>query len=192
MIVLYAFNVLLMWVFFLINYLVNLDPRSLKLFMSACAGLVAWVAIIAASKYTDHFVYLLPAFRVIINAMVLWAFTVQTQHDTCSYSEVSFLMVEDIYINYTFLIDILLMSASFKQTVFVYFPIYVATHYLHAKLVLEGGDTASMMAKIGLTTIIFATIFFIYYVVTLQELMRFLEQQASKVREQQMTQVLNT
>ena len=129
---LYSFNVILMWVFFLINYLVQLDSRSLKYFMCASVGSASWVIIIAVSKYTDHFVYLLPGFRVIMSTMILWAFLSMTQLEKCSYFEVSFLMVEDLYINYTFLVDILLMSASFKQTVFVYTPIYVITHFFHA------------------------------------------------------------
>ena len=175
---------LIMWFALFIYFLVNLDGLALKYFFCISVGLVFRVIVLVTMMYTDHFVYLLPIIRFIVNAMVLWVLhSSKTEQTQCSYYDFIYTMVEDNYINYTFLTDILLMSVSFKQTIFAYIPIYFATHFLHATMVLESADTPSLLTKICFTAILFVTIFSIYYVVSLQELMRFFEQQASQAKE---------
>ena len=74
--------------------------------------------------------------------------------------------MDEFYFCITFLVDTILLSPSLKLTVFAHTPIYIVGQYLHAKYVIEPGDTDSMVMKGSLSAILFFTLFGIYYLVT--------------------------
>lgn len=69
----------------------------------------------------------------------------------------------ELYLSLTFFIDVLFISPSLNVTVLAFTPIYMATHYFHARLVIEAGDIPSVIMKCGVVAVQFFMIFFIYY-----------------------------
>ena len=135
-----------------------------------------FLIVVIVSRYSDYFVYMIPFVRIILSAAFLLRVMNRDKLDEgCDYKTISPVVQDEIFISFGFLVDTLFISASLNTTVFAFTPIYIANQYFHAKIIIEPGDTASFMMKGTGAVLVFGILFAIYYLVTMQELMRFFE-----------------
>ena len=164
------------WLFNLIMYMVNHDTMSpIKLIGASVAG-VGWIALILASRRSDNFVYLTPVYRLLISVIFIWSIYNQDKlSEGCDYKSISPIIHSEFYLGLTFMVDIVFISPSLNVTVFAFGPIYMATQYMHARIIIEPGDGPSFIMKSSFAVMQFLILFFIYYFVNIQRLMHFFE-----------------
>ena len=80
-------------------------------------------------NHGDYFVYLLPPARVIISIVFFWGvIRKETELDEkCEYKAIAPIIMEEMYIFLTFLVELMFFSPSLKMSLLTYTPIYVIT-----------------------------------------------------------------
>ena len=160
----------------LISFIANPMKETLWHLLEISLAAAMYIIIVIVSRYSDYFVYMIPFLRIILSTSFLLRVMYRDKLDAgCDYKTISPVVQDEIFISFGFLVDTLFISASLKMTVFAFTPIYIANQYFHAKIIIEPGDTASFMMKGTGSVLIFGLLFAVYYLVTMQELMRFFE-----------------
>ena len=166
----------LVWVLNLITYMVNHETMAPINLIAVSVAVVGWIALILVSKHTDNFVYLTPVYRLIISAFFIWnVYNQDRLSDGCDYKSISTTIHAEFYLGLTFMVDILFISPSLNVTLLGFSPIYMATQYMHARIIIEPGDGPSFIMKSSFAVMQFLTLFFIYYFVNIQRVLHFFE-----------------
>ena len=115
------------WVFTLIIYLVTLNAKTLRLFLSSSVGSALFLLMILVRNNGDYFIYLIPPCKVIISILFFWdVLNKEEQIDkSCDYTTIGPVVYEEIYIYLCFLIEAIFFSPSLKMTALAYTPIYI-------------------------------------------------------------------
>ena len=172
-----------MWLFNLIMYMVNHETMKPINLIGASVAVAGWITLILVSRHTDNFVYLTPVYRLSISVMFIWHIYNQDRlSNECDYKSISSTLHHELYLGVTFMVDILFISPSLNVTLLAFGTIYVATHFMHAKIIIEPGDSPSFIMKGSFATMQFLLVFFIYYFVNIQRLMHFFESYSTSTK----------
>ena len=80
-------------------------------------------------NHGDYFVYLMPPARIIISIVFFWSvISKETEFDgKCDYKSIAPIIMEEMYIFFTILLELMFFSPSLKMSLLTYTPIYVIT-----------------------------------------------------------------
>ena len=156
------------WLFNLILYMVNHEKMAPINLIGTTVAVVVWIALILVSRHSDNFVYLTPVYRLSISVFLIWnIYNIDKLSDKCDYSSIAPTIHAEFYLGLTFMIDILFISPSLNVTLLGFTPIYMATQYMHARIIIEPGDGPSLIMKSSFAIMQFLILFFIYYFVNI-------------------------
>ena len=168
------------WLLNLIIYMLKHETESPINVIGASVAVAGWIALILVSRHSDNFVYLTPVYRLLISSLFIWnMYNKEKWSDACDYKSISSTIHIEIYLSLTFMVDILFISPSLNVTLLAFGPIYMATHFMHAKIIIEPGDSPSLIMKCSFAVMQFLLIFFIYYFVNIQRMLHFFESQST-------------
>ena len=119
----------IIWVFNLILYIATLNSKTFRLFITASVASILWLLVTLVRNHGDYFIYLLPPARVIISIVFFWSvISKETEFDEkCDYKAISPTLMEEMYIFFTLLLELMFFSPSLKMSLLTYTPIYVIT-----------------------------------------------------------------
>ena len=127
--VLWGCMIAIIWVFNLILYLATLNSKTFRFFITGSVASILWLLVTLVRNHGDYFVYLMPPARVIISIVFFWGvISKETDFDEkCDYKAIAPIIMEEMYIFFTFLLELMFFSPSLKMSLLTYSPIYVIT-----------------------------------------------------------------
>ena len=128
------------------------------------------------SKKSDLFVYAIPLSRLIIHGAYLYLTRESVKEDIeCSYSSLFIFLLDELYFTMAYLFDIVFLSPGIKITLLTYTPTFIGVHICQVLMRYESFDLLSAGIKSSLVAISISLSFLIYYLLNLQDLIRFQE-----------------
>ena len=164
-------------VLMLIRFVFTQSTQDLIVLIAILLNLALWLSLIYASQSNDNFIYLLPIVRVVFFGMFLVGLDDLDLKDAICDPKLIFTLIgEEVYIDFVLIFDLILLSPSLKISVLAYVPIWLVTHILYSFKRFDMSDSVQVMLRIIVIIQMFFTIFFLYYITTLQDLFRFFDQ----------------
>ena len=164
-------------VLMLIRFVFTQSTQDLIVLIAILLNLALWLSLIYASQSNDNFIYLLPIVRVVFFGMFLVGLDDLDLKDAICDPKLIFTLIgEEVYIDFVLIFDLILLSPSLKISVLAYVPIWLVTHILYSFKRFDMSDSVQVMLRIIVIIQMFFTIFFLYYITTLQDLYRFFDQ----------------
>ena len=116
-----------LWFFTLIIYLVILDAKTFRLFLSGSVASALFLLMILVRNNGDYFIYLIPPCKIILSILFFYDIINKEEQidQSCDYTTIGPVVYEEIYICNCFLVEAIFFSPSLKFTALAYAPIYI-------------------------------------------------------------------